>query len=162
MELITISEIGRLLDKVGMSLDHKERNVYLFILGNQTKKAIVTLPDYIDGIKLLWSGWSGPGWMKFLGFFAAGHAGLFRIIDSSKLKELALEASLGGLIQIVVTKASVDRELHDLITENGVSPQLIRENITWEYENTLIEISCDTNEGSEAAGYVTSFGLQNL
>ena len=164
MELIKISEIKITLTNLEKSLVAHERNVYLFVLGNQTKKAIVTLPDYVQGIQLLWSGWSGPGWVRLFFFLTAGYGGLFKILDGHNIKEIALEASRGGLVQILITRTAIDRELVELITENGVNPHLIQENVKWGYDNALIEISCDTNEtlDSEGAGYFSSRGYLDL
>ena len=161
MELIKTSEIESRLESIEKSLFASACSVYLLVLGNQTKKAIETLPDHVSGIELLWSGWFGPKWMKLFSYFAAGYGGVFKFLDRSRLKELALEASLGGLIQIIIVKDPIDLHLKRLISENRLNPQIIQENIAWDGDNTLIEISCDTNETieSEPAGYFSSWGM---
>ena len=164
MNLIKISEIEDTLEKLQKSLLTDERHVYLFILGNQTKIAIEDLPRRIPGISLLWSGWSGPNWMRLLQFFIAGYGGVYEILDFSKLKDLVLEASVGGLVQVVITKTAIGRQLEELVAENGLVPLSVEGTLDWGEGNAFIEIDRDTGEvvDLEEAGYFSVRGTINF
>lgn len=160
MQLTKISTIEKRLKEIQNSAISKDYNVYLFILGNQTKETITSLPDRVGGVSLLWSGWGGPKWMKIIFFFIAGYGGLYKLVDRKKLTDLALEASSGGLIQIVVSQDSIDQKFIQVITKNGVNPHIVHQELFLNTQNMLVSISCDQNEmiGSEQAGLYKAVG----
>jgi len=155
MELKKISFIESELTKIQEESNSDNQFLYLLLLGNQTEKAIRTLPSFAENISLLWDGWSGPKWMKYIFSFMAGHAGLYKFSDKLKMKELALEASIGGLVQIIKSKKELDNDLIKLLTEKGVNPQYVRDFLTNKEDTELIEIVCDREEllDNEPAGY---------
>jgi hypothetical protein len=155
MELEKIDHIESELTKIQATSISENQNLYLMILGNQSKKAIRTLPNFVEGIELLWDGWSGPKWMKYIFFFIPGQAGLYKFSNKSKMMELAIEASNGGLIQIIMSKNEIDKSLVRLLTEKEVNPQYVRDFLKTEKENELIEIACDTHQeiDDNPAGY---------
>ena len=155
MELERITHIESELTKMQEASNSNGQNLYLLVLGNQTRKAIRTLPNCIEGITLLWDGWSGPKWMKYIFFFMAGHAGLYNFSDKLKMKDLALEASIGGLVQIIKSKYELDNKLITLLTDKGVNPLFVRDLLKIQKDNELIEIVCDRQHSieNEPAGY---------
>ncbi len=155
MKLKKLTNIESELIRIQRQASSSGEFLYLLILGNQTKKAIRTLPNFVEGINLLWDGWSGPKWMKYIFFFMAGHAGLYKFSDNEKLKDLALEASTGGLVQIIKSENELDNKLISMLTIKGVNPQLVCDFLENEKKNELIEIVCDSRQllENEPAGY---------
>ena len=78
---IEVNDYEQMLKEISATnvLNFEKHDLLIFGSGGQDRKCcseLKTNPKY----ELLWSGWSGPKWTKFLSFIP-GQAGLVKILD---------------------------------------------------------------------------------
>jgi hypothetical protein len=88
MSEIEVDDFDKMLVELVDSNELQKEGFALFVFGHgcQTKSFYKELKHNSD-IELYWSGWSGPRWLWFLSFIL-GRAGLLRIKDVTKTKEI--------------------------------------------------------------------------
>lgn len=144
---IEISEYEKMLKEISTSKNIELDNYDLLIYGGggQNKNFYAALkanPNY----EVLWSGWAGPKWAKFLSFIG-GESGLVRIVKQSSFYELYDELAAHSVSEAIYIKKELTEKLTEEVKNKiwrvNFDPFIVKEQnsfvITSEADETIWE-----------------------
>ncbi len=110
---IEVNAYEEMLKQISISneLDFENYDLLIYGGGGQDRKfytELKTNPKY----ELLWTGWAGPKWTKFLSFIP-GQSGLIKILEQSSFYELYYELAANSVSDVIYIK----KELTEKLTE---------------------------------------------
>ncbi|MCK7590745.1 hypothetical protein M0G43_09180 [Subsaxibacter sp. CAU 1640] len=159
---IEVNDYEKMLKEISATnaLDFEKHDLFIFGSGGQDRKfysELRTNPKY----EVLWSGWSGPKWTKFLSFIP-GQAGLVRILDQSSFYELYNELAVYSVSDAIYLRKQLTDELTQQVKnktssinfESFLENEPISSVLTSETNDTLIE------NGKEKFLYEYIFGRE--
>lgn len=161
---IKLTEIENNLNGILDSARTNNLHAYFYIYGNQLEEDILSLPYLTKDLKILWHGCTGPKLLKKPFRFHAGYGGLYKCMGFDDISCLVMEASLSGLIQLIISKNELDNILVKSIVYSGVNPYNIYNLIDNTPGSMVVDISCDTDIKIDwqQAGYFNIYGDQNI
>ena len=112
---IEVNEYEKMLKEISTSnkIDNDNYDLLIYGSGGQDRKfysELKTNPKY----EVLWTGWSGPKWTKFLSFIP-GQAGLVRIVKQDSFYELYYELAAYSVSDAIYIRKELTKELTEQV-----------------------------------------------
>lgn len=112
---IEVNDYEEMLNEISNSneIDFDNFDLLIYGGGGQEKKfysELKTSPKY----KVLWSGWPGPKWTKFLSFIP-GQSGLVKILEQGAFYELYYELATLSVSDVIYVKKTLTNSITEQV-----------------------------------------------
>lgn len=159
---IEVNDYEKMLKEISASneLDFDNFDLLIYGGGGQDKKYYSELRTNLK-YELLWTGWSGPKWAKFLSFIP-GQSGLIRILEQSAFYDLYYELAASSVSDVIYVRKELTEKIIEQVKKNTWKVNF--ESITENELNSFV-LTSEANEtikkkGKEMFLYDYSFGSE--
>ncbi|MGV6832044.1 MAG: hypothetical protein ACWA5P_10865 [bacterium] len=115
---IEVREYEKMLKEISCTnlLDNDNYDLLIYGGGGQDRKFYNKLKNN-PKCEVLWTGWSGPKWSKFLSFIP-GQAGLLKILQQDYFYEIYYELAAYSVSDVIYIRKELTKELCEQVITN--------------------------------------------